>query len=278
MNKTFFFDLDDTLIRGTSNLYSRSIVQACDLIYDALGHKAPSHRELYERQDKIDAGSMVKSDFSDIDRFPESLVLTYRSCCDGENMKYDRTVEDKLRDIGRRVFDYRVFEKLGLRAGAEDTIKFIREQGDDVHILTLGNRKVQKCKIIAVGLDELVREENIHVVPRKETGVYAAHTTGRNRDACYMVGDSLKSDINPSTEDGLRAIYLPVRRMQWSFDTDPRGLLYPERVIEFQHILDIKHNYKLLDAIQEHKKIQDEHRKLLDEHGKCGLDPTINPT
>lgn len=248
---------------GVSNEFARAIVKSLDVIYDTLGHDAPGLMDLIKLQAAIDKENMEKSDFSNIDRFPESLVQTYRACCNAaKNRKYDALVEERLREIGKKVFDHDRHRKMGLRAGAKETIEFLKDQGDDVHILTMGNDRIQRGKMVAIGLDELVRWENIHVVPKKETSVYAALTEGRDKSRTYMAGDSIKSDVNPALEAGLWAIYLPVRRTQWAFDDDPRGIIHPERTFQFQDILDIKHNYKLLDILESHQQLQEDHRKL----------------
>jgi len=76
-------------------------------------------------------------------------------------------------------------------------------------LLTKGAEAEQHAKIAKSGLAERFRR--IIVVPEKNAAVYEDLVRAEDLDPAYtwMIGNSVKSDINPALAAGLGAVFIP---------------------------------------------------------------------
>ena len=132
-----------------------------------------------------------------------------------------------------------------LRAGqvelipdVERTLEALRER-HDLLLLTKGAYDEQRRKIDASGLAGHFRRAVI--VPEKDVDVYRKLVADEGLDPArtWMIGNSVRSDINPALAAGLGAVYLP-NESTWVLEhaeLDDRGgrLLHLER---FPQLLD----------------------------------------
>jgi putative hydrolase of the HAD superfamily len=79
----------------------------------------------------------------------------------------------------------------------------------DVLLLTKGDPDEQQRKIDASGLAHHFRRAVI--VPEKEPSVYAelARSEALDPGRTWMIGNSIKSDVNPALEVGMGAVFIP---------------------------------------------------------------------
>jgi putative hydrolase of the HAD superfamily len=235
MDKTILFDLDDTLA-PCQPYYDKANRRFCDFTTDRLGSKALTPERIRQVQLKVDFEALKRLGLARKERYADSMVLAYELLCREAGSEADEDSKQKVFEIGMSVFDQRNYEN-GMFPGARETLEFLAANGDKLILLTQGCLEVQEAKIAAYGIEGCFSE--IHIVSEKTVERFRAFS----RDGpTYMVGDSIRSDINPATEAGLRAIHIPTKT--WDFDN--QEIRHPSRVLKFKRITDIESKYHLL--------------------------------
>jgi putative hydrolase of the HAD superfamily len=79
----------------------------------------------------------------------------------------------------------------------------------DLLLLTKGDPEEQERKVEASGLGHHFRA--VVIVPEKEPSVYAelARAEALDPGRTWMIGNSIKSDVNPALEVGMGAVFIP---------------------------------------------------------------------
>ncbi len=92
--------------------------------------------------------------------------------------------------------------------GVEETLAYLRERHTLV-LFTKGHPEEQKLKIDRSGVAPYFHHTAI--VKEKDAAAYRKLVAGMRFDPehTWMIGNSPKSDINPSLEAGLRAVFIP---------------------------------------------------------------------
>lgn len=189
--QTIIFDLDDTLV-DTSHLYwtvKKSIIDKVsskvnislsevDKTFENIEHKnTDTHGHIPERY-SISAKELCKyyniSDYSDIVDIAKNIYLTQPE-----------------------VIPY-AFELL-------DWCK----NNFNIVLMTRGVEKTQYEKLEASGLDKYFKPDVIRIVPYKDSSVFLKFITELNTtpEKCWIIGDSVKSDIIPGVEAGIKVIH-----------------------------------------------------------------------
>jgi putative hydrolase of the HAD superfamily len=202
------FDGDDTLW-DTMPLYTN----AKRLFYgamDSFGFDVALVPDVFER---FDLENLAKFGFGR-ERFPTSMVDTYRYFCAAGRRQPERAAEQMVWTIGDSVFEGRpaVFpEATGLLERLRGRFKLV--------LMTKGDEAVQHQRIVQSGLISYF--DSILIVPTKGKAEFQRVlekqyvSPARN---CWSVGNSLKSDINPALETGLSAIWIPYHT--WDAEAD----------------------------------------------------------
>ena len=118
-------------------------------------------------------------------------------------------------------------QEIELMPGVAETLPFLAEQ-HHIRMCTKGEPAEQNRKIDLSGLRPLFRE--CVVVKEKNRDTYAQLSAEHKLDAdrTWMIGNSPKSDVNPSLAAGLRAVLVPHERT-WTLEReeirDPEGRL-----------------------------------------------------
>lgn len=249
MDKIFIFDLDDTLYWNVHD-YCYPLLEFEKLMLDVLSHKAPHVLTMRQLAVKIGYKRLKKSGYS-MGRFPGTLVETYKTICSQKNIKIDQKVTDKIWKIGMKAFDPKIYKKKGLVEGAEEVLNFLKEQEDELALLTKGDAYVQRLKIDTLELAQWFNY--IHIVPFKNKVAFKIVVSKfKKTKSIYSVGNLFKSDIMPALEAGLSGIYIPYDTWESkegpeeiSKDAD-RNRLFINRLFIFKEIIDIKNRYKEL--------------------------------
>ncbi len=173
------------------------------------------------------------------ERFPTALRETYSEMCKRYKQEHSELEASTV---------YRLAEEFcnvtyDMVDGAEDTFAFLKGKGESLKILTAGDPWLQAKKIEVNGLGRFFSTENIIIVPTKQNGIILEHIDPGKKDMVYMVGNSMKSDINPTTRAGMKAIYIPCKT--WEYE-DNSSIEHPERVIVVEKISDIIARYDSL--------------------------------
>lgn len=200
------FDGDDTLWR-TQELYDSAKAQ-----FERLMRKEGiSEDNIIELFDELDAKRVEIAKFSKT-RFLESMLISYAIHCGKHNKTWDVGIESKIRELGFSVFAPPVLY--------DDAIPTLEMLSEHFHLIlfTNGDEAIQKEKIDSLGEKFKSYFFKIYVSEMKSVQEFTkiADELGIPRKKIWVVGNSVRSDINPSLKLGLNAIL--VLRRTWKYE------------------------------------------------------------
>jgi putative hydrolase of the HAD superfamily len=235
-DKTFVFDLDDTLIPN-QHLYNLAIVDFQRYILEKTGYRSPHPQTIVNLFVEMDVNAVKKLGFS-IRRFPETFVETFQKV--SEIVGYHCTEEDlrEVHRIGTKAFDI----KPGLLDGAEMVLDFLAANDDELLLYTKGDAELQQKKIDLSEIQRWFTPAKTYIVKDKNSADLETIVRDRNKDKTFKVGNSIRSDVNPALAIGIKAIYIPCDT--WAYET--KGMQFDKtnpRLFIFSDIKEIIANY-----------------------------------
>lgn len=151
------------------------------------------------------------------ERYPKSMVATYRRLCAEHGVEVDEEVAERIYAIGDSVFSapYEPFD------GVREMLEAYKRAGIPLGLCTKGDEDVQWRKIRRNGLDAYF--DSIVICPRKhaEDILRAAKGLTEKHDVVdfYMIGDSLRDDILGGNELGFTTILVqPEESVSWHYE------------------------------------------------------------
>lgn len=203
------FDGDDTLWQ-TMPLYTQAKADFCRYLA-SFGFDPEAVLEEFERTDLKNFAILGFTR----ERFPTSMVETYRSMSGEVGIKYDESVAIEVADIGDRVFR----SPTTLIGGARELLLAL-VQNFRLILFTKGDAAVQENRIRQSGLRDLFAA--IYVHPHKSVNDFETIIVEQSlaRARSWSIGNSLKSDINPALAADLSAIWIPFET--WDAEADIR--------------------------------------------------------
>jgi len=205
--RTIIFDLDDTLIK-TSKIYN----QARDAFSVVMSEFGFPENEVLEKLDEIDIGHIMEQGFAK-ERYPFSLIKTYHYYSEKVGKKINPAIEKKVADIGWKVFR-KVPECV---EGAKQVLSILKNRYFLV-LATLGDPEIQAQKIAHSGLKPYFSA--IYILNYKNIDEYQRILEEHNlkREETWIVGNSVRSDLNPGLRLGLNCILIP--SSTWKFEEE----------------------------------------------------------
>ncbi len=191
MRYHLLIDADDTL--WENNIYFE---QAIHDFITFLNHSQLSREEVRVVLDDVERimgyGSV---------NFTRSLVETYRRLAEKDLLDEDVR---QVRQFGERISTH----PLQLLDGVSETLDYLSPRHDLI-LLTKGDAEEQKLKVERSGIEGFFRQ--VVIVPEKDAATYHRVVTELRLEPkhTWMVGNSPRSDINPSLAAGLNAVYIP---------------------------------------------------------------------
>ncbi|HUW63475.1 MAG TPA: HAD family hydrolase [Spirochaetia bacterium] len=203
------FDFDDTLVETT-------------VYFD---RAKDEFARLMTEQDLADADMLAtlnRYDIAEVEAcggfhkecFPRALVNTYREYCRRRNRVVDAGVARVVEELGWEVFR----QTPSPLPGAEKLLRSLTGHSTLI-LVTRGDPVLQKARLDASGLAGYFT--GVHVLPAKDEAVYR-RIAGEHRlqpERSWMVGNSMRSDINPARRAGFRCIYIQHPRT-WDYDME----------------------------------------------------------
>lgn len=196
--RAIVFDGDDTLW-STEELYDSARARAAALVASA-GLDA-AEWERIERE--LDVKSVETHGFSP-ERFPRSCVMAYEAVCEREGRAIDADLLEAIRDAARSVFSARP----RLKPGAASVLQRLRKHGYLLALLTKGAHDVQWSRIEASGLKPHFDVVSVVESKSPEDVLEVLSRLGVESRNAWMVGNSVRSDILPALEAGLRVAWI----------------------------------------------------------------------
>lgn len=206
------FDGDDTLWE-TMPVYT-SAKQEFFREMSSLGFNPREVESIFE---STDVANVTRLGFTK-DRFPTSMAETYQSFCDKYQRPSEITIEQRIKGIGYSVFDRPpvVFEH------AQRVLSQLRPHYKLI-LATKGDHEVQQSKINHSGLADFF--SSIYILDHKtdEELRNIAEECELSVSRSWIIGNSLKSDINPGLRVGLKAIWIPYYTWDYEEDVEPNS-------------------------------------------------------
>ncbi len=203
--KHLIFDADDTL--WENNIYFEA---AFDQFCDFLSHSSMSPDEIRSVLDEIEMANARIHGYGSRN-FARNLAVCLQHLCERNISPADlQAVED---------FAHTILEKpIELLPGVENTIADLSAR-HDLTIFTKGDPEEQRIKIDRSGL--MPYFQHAAIVKEKNSDAYRRLAAERSLhpDHTWMIGNSPKSDINPSLAAGLHAVYVPHPRT-WTLERE----------------------------------------------------------
>lgn len=202
----FIFDLDDTLL-ATWDLFNN----AENSFYGEMAKFGFDRESVEQRFIQIDNANVGIWGFMP-KRFYTSMGETYLSFCGETGQLPDDEAKERLENIGRSVFQ--TVPKL--LDGAIDVLNELKSKGDSLFLWTKGDENVQKRKIEEHDLHKYFDEIYILASKKKEDLHQIIQINKLPTNITWVVGDSVRSEINPALELGLNAIL--VSTTTWRYE------------------------------------------------------------
>jgi putative hydrolase of the HAD superfamily len=207
------FDLDDTL-RSCVHDYSKPIVQAALLIIEKLGYLAPHITAIINLEDELDKRRITEINLAtgkpfafSKERFPGSLVATYRELCFRAEIEPKEEIEKEIYNIGLKAFDPCLYTKENLFPDSISTLNFLRSKYDQIILLTKGDKQIQRLKLSALDAGNIFTR--VFIVDNKTPEVFRKIVKGFENYNLFSVGDNYNSDIAPALKVGYFGVWIP---------------------------------------------------------------------
>jgi putative hydrolase of the HAD superfamily len=217
------FDGDDTLWR-TEELYDRARQEARGIVAQAgLDGK---HWEAIER--RLDIENVERFGHA-ADRFPTSCVEAYEIVRREEGRPADSAVAAAVAKAARRVFT----DAAPLLPDARETLAELHARGLRLALLTKGDPTVQRRRVDQSGLVPYF--DLVEIVDQKtpETIAGAVATLGVDPASALSVGNSIRSDVLPSLEAGIRPVWIDAH--VWEYERE-HDAIEDERVVQVDRL------------------------------------------
>lgn len=223
--KAIVFDGDDTLW-VTQPLFDQAKAALAKIIRKKLGVEPV---ETLTRLDEIDIANIAKMGFSP-KRFPTSLVETFAHFCTSNGLAPSDSEKQHIYSIGAAIFTKSPVL-------LKDVKRVLSSLGRSYQLIlyTLGDVATQQRIIKALKLERFFPDA-IYIVSEK-TSVQlekVLEAKDLSPDDVLMVGNSVKSDINPALELGIKCVW--VNRHSWAYD---KGSQLPGEVIEISQLREL---------------------------------------
>jgi putative hydrolase of the HAD superfamily len=152
-------------------------------------------------------------------RLEHSFRATYEALCAATAAPPEPGLADRLAELGRAVAG-----TPPCIDGAIDALRLLADALPTALYTQAGDATYQTRCVREAGVLDVIPAERVRIVPRKTTRAFAEtlrHFGVRQPHTAWMVGNSMRSDVNPALEAGARAIFVEVDD-PWEFDVvDP---------------------------------------------------------
>lgn len=193
------FDGDDTLWR-TQELYDSAKAQFVKF----MRKQGIFKNNIIQLLDELDAKRVEIAKFSKT-RFFESMLITYAIFCGEHNKNWDISIESKIRQLG-----HSVFAPVRLYDDSMPTLKMLYKYFNLI-LFTSGDGKIQREKIDSLGkkFKAFFSEVYIPKIKNEKELKKIIDDLNISIKKVWVVGNSIKSDINPALSLGLKTILIP---------------------------------------------------------------------
>jgi len=206
-DQTLLFDADDTL--WENNIYFEQAIAA---FISYLDHRVHSPEEVREHLNTCERATIAEFGYGLIS-FRRSLITCFEQLTDLPLTEEERAVRHA------RIVSFTeaiAATEIELLPAVYTTLRELAQRHRCI-LVTKGNPEEQNDKLIRSGLASLFTA--VEVLPEKNPAAYRDIVL---RHACppsstWMIGNSPRSDINPSLAAGLNAVFIP-HDLTWALE------------------------------------------------------------
>ena len=193
--QTLLFDADDTL--WENNIYFERAISA---FISFLDHRVHTPEEVRERLNLIEHATIRQHGYG-LQSFRRSLIACFEQLTTGPVTpdKHERIVSF-VDSIGT--------QEIELLPKVAETLAELAKR-HRLLLVTKGDPGEQQDKLARSGLQPFF--SGVEILPEKTVAAYRAliEHHGCEPDRSWMIGNSPRSDINPSLSAGLNAVFIP---------------------------------------------------------------------
>jgi putative hydrolase of the HAD superfamily len=237
------FDLDDTLV-DTSHVYW---VARSSFVNIMVAHGIDATQVL-QKFEELDGQNMMSMGFAP-GRYGKSMRDTYQWFIGNSDLVPSAQLEKLIDDAGGLIF----VQLPELIDGAKELLEWCSTRFDLV-LLTRGLLNLQLKKIEHCNLGQYFR--SIKVVSEKGASEFEEIITdaGHTLNDAWVIGDSIKSDINPGLDLGLKCILFVYAHHSYYWQQEyghiPKGYFYSiSRLVDAVNILQHPDMVKKVSAL-----------------------------
>ncbi|HSJ06822.1 MAG TPA: HAD family hydrolase [Longimicrobiales bacterium] len=148
-------------------------------------------------------------------RMEPAFVATYEALCAAAGRPVDPALRERCAELGRSCYGPPpAFD------GALDALRRLSASHRTVIYTQSGDLEYQQDCIRGVGIVDIVSAAHVHVCSRKDVEMFRQTLQAfdvRDPAAAWMIGNSMRSDINPALEAGANAILVETHD-PWEYD------------------------------------------------------------
>jgi putative hydrolase of the HAD superfamily len=206
-------DFDDTLVETAP-----AFQKARDALFRRLEREGFAEDEVFRvHHDVVEPELLVLFGMGPF-RLAPSFRDTYVRLCVEKGRTPDKAVADECEELGRDFMGHpRVME------GALDALEALAREFPTAIYSQASHPEYQLNRIRDAGVLEIVARDRVRITPHKNRTSFLEtldHFGVRNPAGSLMVGNSLRSDINPALEAGAGAVLVEPYEM-WHYDNVP---------------------------------------------------------
>jgi putative hydrolase of the HAD superfamily len=238
-SQLLILDLDDTLI-DTSHVYWISRARFINALI-AKGIDGNILLEMFELQDEKNMQSMGFAP----ERYEKTMLDVYEHLIFEEKIARDELLAEELRQSGRVLIN----QLPELITGATELLRWARDRFKLI-LFTRGTATLQRRKIVNLGIERYF--DDIQIVSKKEPADFQrlVNMHGYSPETTWVIGDSIRSDINPALQLGANAILYAYSHHSYywrqEYGVVPLGSFYKvETLEEAMGVLDKPHDHFL---------------------------------
>lgn len=220
MYKNWLFDLDDTLL-----VCGEYYVKCKNIFIDVAHQRTQIEKSIIlDILHGIDKSCMNMQHGFAKHRFPRSFAATSAVLDMVQGNKIDEEAAERAFAIGDSVF----------RApyvpipGSIETLKWLRDEGANVFIVTKGDFEIQQNKLEKNGLFEYIDRDKVYIDTTKNVTHFEKVMVdfSLQKEETIVVGDSIKDDIKSASILGLDSIWVAGEQDKSWIETDINSKIY----------------------------------------------------
>lgn len=225
-SQNLLIDADDTL--WENNIYYERVIQEVLTLLDGAGADCRAFRT---ELDETERRRIPFQGYGTVN-FTRSLVETFTRFLPPDS---DPTLPEKVQQLAMTI----LVHPLEILPGVPETLVYLSSR-HSLNLVTKGNREEQSRKIRASNLQGYF--QRVEILSEKNTQTYAQllDRHGWERSSSWMIGNSLRSDVNPALAAGMRAVYIP-HKHTWTLEHEEQAQL--PGLIELEKFSDLRFHF-----------------------------------